>query len=828
VLCAIEDDPQKDPVLNARLTRYVGGGGYLGRAYEAMANTSVAPSDGTAKVGEVTVSGKTLPLWRAEIPMRTGNIQDLVFTENRGTHAGMKFGRYLDFELSGRLIERRGPQGDRRHVPDPAFPSSVHVFGVTLEEPSAEMQVKTIHTGNIFHNDDVPETLVEIRPRTRGDFTLRWTIRSAEDQIVGSGLRQADPERTGQFKIPLAMKESGWYGIDFQLWDGSRLLLTHNASFALLGKDTRQAEVADSPYGSWNYGGAHYTTPDVETYGPVLFKAGFRRSAGVSRYTETELARWKLAEPAIKTGGIGSSDEQIVQNIRKSIQRYPSVTNAMIFHENAVWCYQVAPELIDQKPEPGSQWNDAEKRWEHALRLGRILRNEFPQLRITIGNSMACTELIAEGLRRRFPEAYADYLGLEVVGRTSLPERQWEGSLQAGELMLQTAKKFGYHRWKINACFESNYRLNAILGDKTQAEWYVRDLLLSQAWGFPDIFIGVIMDTGNAYAGSFWGASGLCTRDPFVYPKKAYVGVAFATKMLDRVRLSRNIPTGSNTVYALEFKRADGKYVCPLWTSRGTAELTIETRSADYEVFDFYGRAIPTPGPSKRLSLTANTGARYILAPAPLIQSITCGPRIYPDDRPPKDAKVVNNMDNVAQWNLARNRELLLEKTKGVVMPYRTMGDYAMRQVIDDEKGKCLELELAEPNLSLPAVFNEYAMLQLKRPIVLNGSPHSLGIWAKGNSGWGQVYWVIEDAHGRRRISCGTRVHRADVFDYDGRVSISFDGWNFLSMPITSRSSIPDLSTGSVDNLWSTAKRRRTGVSSAARRHSSIRSSWSA
>jgi len=153
------------------------------------------------------------------------------------------------------------------------------------------------------------------------------------------------------------------------LLDGSRVLLTHNASFALLGQDTRKAGVADSPYGTWNYGGAHYTTPDAETYGPVLFKAGFRRSAGVGRYTEKELAPWKLAAPAVKTGGLGTSDEQFVENIRKSLARYPSVTNAMIFHENAVWGYQVAPELIDQKPEPGAQWEDAERRWDHALRL---------------------------------------------------------------------------------------------------------------------------------------------------------------------------------------------------------------------------------------------------------------------------------------------------------------------------------------------------------------------------------------------------------------------------------------------------------------------------
>jgi len=802
VLCALEDDPHKDPVLNARLTRYVAGAGYRGRAFEGMANTSVELPGSAAEVGEVTVSGNVLPLWRVEMPMQSGNIQDLVFTENRGTHARMRFGKYLDFELSGRLVKLRGPLGDRRHLPDTAFTSSVLVFGVTLEKPAAEMQVKTIQTGNIFHNDEEPELVVQIRPRRRGDFKLRWTIHNAEDQIVGSGEKQADPEKAEEFRISLAMKELGWYGIDFALLDGNRRLLTHSASFALLGQDTRRAEVADSPYGTWNYGGAHYTTPDVETYGPVLFKAGFRRSAGVQRHTEAQLAPWKLAVPTIRTGGIESTDEQLAENIRKSLARYPSVTNVMIFHENAVWGYQVAPELIGQKPEPGAEWKDAEKRWDYACRLGRILREQFPQLRITIGNSLGCTELIAEGLRRKFPEAYADYVGLEVVGRTSLPERQWEASLQAGELMLETARKFGYNQWKINACYESNYRLNAILGDKIQAEWYVRDLLLSQAWGFPDIFIGVIMDTGNAYAGSFWGASGLCTRDPFVYPKKAYVGIAFATKMLDQVKLSRSIPTGSRTVYALEFRRQDGQFVYPLWASRGTADLTIETGSSDYEIFDFYGRPIEKPASGGPLSLTAGTAAKYLLAKAPLVKAITCGRRTYPEDRPPETVKVVNRMDNAAQWSLAREKEPLLEKTKGVSMPYRTIGSYAVRQVNDSEKGDCLELELIEPNLSLPRVFYEYAVLGLREPITLAGRPNSFGIWVHGNSGWGQIYWVLEDASGKRRISCGTRIHRADVFDYDGRVSVSFDGWNFLSMPITSKSSIPEISTGSVDNLW--------------------------
>lgn len=47
------------------------------------------------------------------------------------------------------------------------------------------------------------------------------------------------------------------------------------------------------------------------------------------------------------------------------------------------------------------------------------------------------------------------------------------------------------------------------------------------------------------------------------------------------------------------------------------------------------------------------------------------------------------------------------------------------------------------------------------------------------------------------------------MFDYDGRVALNFDGWAFLSFPITDRSPIPDLSTGAVSNLWQATDRSK-------------------
>jgi hypothetical protein len=74
VWCAVENDPDKDPALTARLTRFVSGGPYTGRARDCLADTTVTlPREGGAlppevtRVGTVTAGGKELPLYRVEI-----------------------------------------------------------------------------------------------------------------------------------------------------------------------------------------------------------------------------------------------------------------------------------------------------------------------------------------------------------------------------------------------------------------------------------------------------------------------------------------------------------------------------------------------------------------------------------------------------------------------------------------------------------------------------------------------------------------------------------------------------------------------------------------
>lgn len=822
VLCSVDADPAKDPVLTARLTRYFSNGPYTGRARDCLADTSVTlprpgeqPGDGITKVGTVTSGDGLTPLYLVEVPLQSGDIQDLIFTERAQQRGNLRIGPYLDFELLGRLKpqDRPHPFNDDRMFPDARFASGVRVHGVTLERTPVEMEIRQPQPGLIFCGDETPELQVALRPVVDGACQLRWSMKDADGKPCGSGtkdlsLKVADGEQI----IPVSLRQPqvGWYEIQLELLQGPRRLLGHNASYALLPPDTRQAGY-ESPYATWWFD-HHYGCSDPQVIGPLILKAGFRKAAyAVSRHTEEALAPWKFTAAAVSWGAMRDvkvTDEQIETAIRDTLTRYPHCDNILLFHEsmpNAPLGTRTAPELLGL---PVKEYPGSDERWAHVTRVAKIVRDKFPGLKIFIGNSGASSELIAEGLRRKFPREYVDYIGVEAVGRTGHPEKLWEGGTPGVWLLREIARKYDYP-WGVTSCYEANYRHDRLLGQQRQAEWYVRDLLLMHAYRFPYMSIGLLHDVGNSYHASFWGATGLCRRYPLLYPKKSYVAMATATRVLDRVTLKREMPTGSNCVYALEFERADGKRVYPLWTARGTCAMSLTLRGgAAVEIVDLYGRSRTVAPVAGKLALTANGAVQYLITSGN-VSAIACGKRSYPDDQPPAAFKVAVALDDAAACELAAEPEPLLEQTTAAHLPFRTQGQFALRGVKDPEKGSCLEIELLPRKEPATPLLSEYGVIRLKEPVTLPGEPATLGVWVKGNSGWGQAHFVIEDAAGVRRISCGTVVHDADVFDYDGRVSIDFDGWCFLSFPMTDASPIPDLSTGSVGNLWEASNRSK-------------------
>jgi hypothetical protein len=732
------------------------------------------------------------------VDLKAGDILDIL-ADQKDPYAPMKIGPYLDFEFLGKCGGLE-VQNDRRRKPLPTSTSAVHIFGVTLEKAPAELRLKQSQPGNIFHNDETPETTFAMRANTAGRYELRWEITSVDGRVLVKKAKTVELPAVGSesdITLPLTMPDAGWYGLSVTLADaGGQPLLKHEAAFALLGKDTRTAGY-ESPFGTWWFSGVHYTTKDAAVAGPMLFKAGFRRTTmGWTKASEEDFAPWKFSLNQIQwpfrladLKDWPAAEKRAELAIGAMLKRFPHCQYIDLFHESydpRVYPPEIYGEKYVAKDAVLAARED--ELFELGVKSAKFIRAKFPKLKIIAGNSGGSAGMIAVMLRRGFPRELLDYLGNEATGQTFAPEKLSPHTTGGIWLMGETARKFGYDI-PLAGCFEYTSRAERDLGAQRHAEWYARDMLIGLAYRFPTISPAGIEDVGNCYYDTLWGASGLCQRNPLHYPKPAYVALATLTKVLDSVKLVRQMPTGSSSAYALEFERGKDR-IYALWTPRGECEMEFEfpTDTAVAQV-EFYGRQHSLKTKGKRLTITAASAVNYIISPITATK-ITAGKRSFPNHQPPALTQVINPMDDLAQWQLVPDE-------KAITTPLRRPGKFDIRQVNDTEKGACLELELKREG-EVPHVVGEYTALRLKKPLPIPGKPHTVGVWVKGDSSWGRIFWEIEDAKGERWRSSKD----LDGGDWGNQSAIDFDGWCFVTFPLTKESPARHIEPGAGIGQW--------------------------
>lgn len=785
VLCAAEPDPKKEPVLTVRMTRFgnSGRGDAMTHAAIVLPRPGEAPAANLRRVGVVAyeVKGQAVetPLYLAEVKLDPGAILDLLASE-KDSHAAMLDGRYLDIDLLGKLNGIK---------PDPASTSSVHVFGLTLARAPAAFWLAPDQPGNIFYNDQPPRTTAVIKAAEPCGVSLAWRI----TDVTGATVREQDAEidlaaavEARRVAVDLSAPRPGWYGLEFRVTarGQSQPFLTHNAAFAILGPDRRKAGY-DSPYGTWWFGGAHYGCDDLQIIGPLLHKAGLRKTTfGWTKFTEADFAPWKVTLNQI--GWIYKHDDPAGSEAKVAdwMRKFPHCKSILIFHES--YGNYLPAELFGEKAVEDAQVvEQARKRVEIATAAATLYRQKFPDLKIIVGNTSASAAIVASLLRHGFDASLVDYIGIETAaGQTGMPEKLWEGGPQGAYIARDAARRLG-RDLPVTGCYEYTARCERNLGAQRHAEFYVRDVLMGRAYNYQHISPGLLYDAGNAYANTLWGGGGLCRRYPLLYPRPAYVALATLTNVLDQVTFRRKIPTGSLTIYGLEFDRADGKRAYAFWTPRASVELKVEIPSdARLEHVDFYGQVSTPDVSSGSLSLIAGPAPQYLLSTKPVatarvIRQIT--------EPLPAGFHVADRLCDSDVWTLTA--DATLTKKTGE-LPRHVPGKFDLRAVQDGERGRCLELELrGDPALS--DYIGEYATLTATKPAPVPGEPHTLGLWVRGNSSWGKIVFEFQDAAGDV-----WRTHAGEWHDWQGELSINFDGWHLIRFPIDPRSPIVYSSPG--------------------------------
>lgn len=797
LLCAAEELSGKAPFLTVRLTRYAPEG-----RGDATADTTVVlprrgekPGEGVKQVGVVAASGKELPLWLVRVPLHIGQIQDLLTDDTRGMWA---FTDYFDLELT-RSLEAPEGIGAKPYGP----PSAIHLFGLTLEESPVSMVCRSSQVGNIFYRSEKPGFQLHLRNKVGRavQASIQWTYKDVDGRKT-QGNRTIRLQATNQEQVvdcPVDVGDVGWYSASIRLVDKSRrILVDHQTTLAILPPDTRKAGY-ESPYGTWWFADRHYGTDKLEIAGPLFLRAGLRHTTlDASSLSEETMAPYRVTAGYIPYL-YGSYEMPLdtwmtacTNMIAIMLQKYPHCDSAMIFHEQSVPGLELPPELYGGQPKrltPEQDMAFHAQLWDRAMALSKFYRDKYPQIKIAFGNSGYSAPLCAEFFRRKYPKEYIDYLGMEAVCQSFIPEKPpLEGDFQCAWLMKETARKLGYGDKPITACMEWDYRSERSLGLKTQADWYVRDCLLALAYGFHRINPAVLYDVGNSYYHSVWGATGLGYRSPLLTPKISYVALATLTRVLDGARFVRAVPTSSTSLYAMEFQTCQG-LAYALWTVRGRRAVSLRFADGsgrkgqtEFALIDFVGREKQCAIRRGRAQLTIGTGTTYIRTADPL-QEVIPGTPEFPQDEIPPRLTVLNKMDRTVDWEIAEGTDNRLEKPMASYLPFRTQGKMTIQEADDSERGKCLAVTLV-PEKEVPDLVSEYAFLRLKDPILAPGKPKSVGVWVKGNSGWGQVMWEFTDAKGERWLSCGRGGWGCEMLDWQGKIAINFDGWNFLQFDV--------------------------------------------
>jgi hypothetical protein len=714
-----------------------------------------------------------------------------------------------------------------RSYPDPIYyshhqagpPSGVHVFALTLERPVVDVDIQPDQFAHIWTAPQQPSYTIKLHNITaqQQDAELELTTVSHDGQEKTAHKRTGSIPQGSELavKVPLALKKYGFHRVEMKVKDASG---THvqTRSLALLHPDTRERgnweEGRGSIYGFWDWGGGH-VTPGGTNRLQVMNAAGaeskmtsfygkmfdpkepypeedhkFARDHGMISYFHAyQLSMrkdllgvdWDPKKPA-------EMQAALIEALKKQPQLQKSAINkpelAVFFAEPLLGpiSYISLPEYFGEPPYQLTP--DEEKHYQDMhdqfVIAARAIKKEWPGTKCLMPWGIPTYPI---PFLRRSKEAteLMDGPALDIVLFERPPEMQLHQVTMTGQMwqLQQEWKKTG-KPWPSLITIEGPCVGPAVPGALTQqqeADHTVRAALILMAYntnrhlGCPIAF----------HCASSWGEShyggGMCEKQPILSPKVVYSEYATMTRQLNRVNYVKTIPTGSTSVFCMQFKHyRTGELVHALWTLRGKRHVKLDVPAgAKVSVFDSMDNE--TGSPDFVLS-TAPCYVRGLTADA----KITLGLPDHNDVLPTANAERLAELGD-GTWRIASENDKEYEGShhefcrrfpgKMTITPAAVTAPAA-------NAGKPLAVHL-EAQEKERKVMPFYTTLVPPKPIVIPGQARHLGLWVKGSSDWGRVVYCLRDAKGERWISVGKK-GEWNVDDVHCWSAFNFDGWRYL------------------------------------------------
>ena len=808
VLCAVLPRKEALPAFRFVMTRYAP----YGRPANAMVTQEVdlfRPAENIRKYGEAEMifEGKkvTVPVYLAEIELDHGKIQDYIFYEKKHV---LPFSDYLDIDLQG--PGKRSVKEKKR--------SSLAVLAITLETSPVKMFVGQSVPGNIFEQKKDPFTVpVDLTGMKKGKYTLKWQTLSLErnpEEKSEKSFELNKGERK-RFLIPVSHRKRGYYSLDISLYEGKEKISAFESAFVVLPPDTRKATWKDSPYGTWFWGNSHNLAPSVDIFGPVLQKVGIR-SVGCSDMVPYQ--QWK------KYGIIFSQfrnefnkiytdknllsndplvwkkmEKDLIKKVDEYVKNNPDCKYILLFHESYPGEYEfIPPTLLGKEAKKYDEKREKLEmaRVKGAMQYCRIIRKNFPHLKIILGNSCYAQGLIEALGARKFDPSLVDYIGCEGVGSWGLyPEYFSTWNPDGSSYILRaTARKNGFTQ-KITGCFEwacrtSNHTPVMPVKDplesmKRQAEYLMRDAMVGHAYSYRQISLSSPTDTNTAYNdGEVYGGVGMMTRQ--YIPKPLAAAIATHTRIMDQVKFVKRVDSSSD-IYLFELTRKDGKNIYALWTVKGSAKCRILLSGKEKNILseDLYGREKFYTVKGNSFETEATNSIRYFVTENKF-GALETLERKFAFDAPADPLKTLefSSSDLVR----VKEKDFRIDGRKPNAMTFQAVHqvDSSLTDVTDREKGKVVSVKFDLSTLPQDDwIHGGYTMYRFKKPIVIPQDADGVGIWVKGNESFGRFAWEVRDSRGNSFISNGEPDNGAGILNMMYENELDFGCWRFLHMALT-------------------------------------------
>jgi hypothetical protein len=738
---------------------------------------------------------------------------------------------YLELELTKEVQTFRA-------YPDPCYysahqgglPSSVQVFAATLEKPPVVADFQPEQFAHMWTAPDKPWYTVTLRNLTADKQTVKVQLATVSldesDKTSQAQTVRLAPAAVETVKLPLVLKRYGYHKVELKVTDaqGTR---TQTRSLAYLHPDTRERggweEGKGQLYGFWDWGGGHETPAGIPRL-EAMVKAGaesMNRPLVEGQYTKDELTyasahgmvtHFLAYQLSMYKGLLGVDwDPTKPEEMKKALidalrtnqyagklTAYSALNKpelAVMFGEPLLGpvSYMAQPEHYGEPPYQmtSAEWTAYSNYLAQIVIAGTAIKQTWPHAKLLVPWGLSSFPI---PFLRYSKEAAAlmDGPAVDMILFERLPEMQIDQiTYPAVFWQLQQEWKKTGRPWPklitVEGVCTSPSRLPGALSMQEEADNYIRADLILCAY---NVTRHLGMPTPFACAGA-WGeqhyGGGMCDRIPLLSPNIVYSAFATMTRQLNRMNFVKMIPTGSLTVFCLQFQHyKSGELLHVFWTLRGRRPVVLEVGDQKSEVRGQQDRIRLYDQMDNGTSLTPKDGriAFSVSASPCYVRGLTADAKITlgePDHSDAKPAALSVPLANLGDgaWQVATNRDLDYETSQPEFIT-RFPGALSIRSVGAPaaQGGRALAVRL-EKQEKERKVMPFYTTLAPAKPIAIQGKASHLGLWVRAASDWGRVVYFLRDAQGERWISVGKK-GEWNVDDTACASRFCFDGWRYL------------------------------------------------